>query len=200
MYIIAKPGHDSFGRKQTAYQNAMTVEFENAVTFSSSVSPEAHRYDAIRGCVHKVGKPRVILIIPHLHSFAYTNSGMPVHPAVSVCQKTCFLTDCQRSKEPLRQTTRSRRRTDGTVGSELCSKSKSLAQQAFSPLIRQKSEIFATFPVCGAQNFLFAVRSQNFDRGTRLCPALSATGGAGQRGPRGKASTKDIWIISLFDD
>ena len=60
-----------------------------------------------------------------------------------------------------------------------------------------KSEIIQmslreAFPVCGAQNFLFAVRSQNFDRGTRLCPALSATGGAGQRGPGGK-------VAKIFD-
>ncbi len=97
----------------------------------------------------------------------------------SVCQKTCFLTDCQRSKEPLRQATRSRRRTGGTVGSELCSKSKSLAQQAFSPLIRQKPEIFSTFPlgrvgprrrwrikrgisVCRGQNFVSGQRTENF--------------------------------------
>ena len=36
-------------------------------------------------------------------------------------------------------------------------------------------------PVCGARNFLFAFRSQNFDRCTRFCPNSSATGSAGQR-------------------
>ena len=40
-----------------------------------------------------------------------------------------------------------------------------------------------SFSVCGAQNFLFADRSRNFDRCTHFCPASSATGGAGQRGP-----------------
>ena len=69
-----------------------------------------------------------------------------------VCQKTCFLTDWQRSKEPPRQANRTRRRTGGTVAFGLRSKSKCLAQQglftnsekdAFLLLIRQKTDKIA---------------------------------------------------------
>ena len=72
-----------------------------------------------------------------------TSGREPSRPLRSL-SKNLFLTNWQRSIETPRQANRTRRRIGGTVESGLRSKSKCLAQQAFSPLIRQKSKIFAT--------------------------------------------------------
>ena len=61
-------------------------------------------------------------------------------PVFSLSKKE-FSTDWQRSKKPPRQTNRTRRRTDGTLGSGLCSKSKHLAQQALLQSLRQLPKV-----------------------------------------------------------
>ena len=92
------------------------------------ISPRRMWENQSRFCIAVPPSPRACKRTPQGGS-AIFDGKRAAEAALFSLSKTYFLTDCQRSKAPPRQANRARRRTGGTVGGGLRSKSKCFPEE-----------------------------------------------------------------------